>query len=64
LSSAKIANYLICFLCNDAINDVRQTEIRTAELLLPEPGAFDVEMATESYKETNYQVVIKIQQKL
>jgi hypothetical protein len=27
------------------VNDVRQTEIRTAEPLVPEPSAFDIEMA-------------------
>jgi len=30
------------------VNDVRQTEIYTAEPLVPEPSAFDVEMATGS----------------
>jgi hypothetical protein len=29
------------------VNDVRQTEIQTSEPLLPEPSAFDFEMATE-----------------
>jgi hypothetical protein len=29
------------------ISDVRQTEIHTAELLAPEPSAFEVEMAIE-----------------
>jgi C4-type Zn-finger protein len=29
------------------VNDVRLTEIHTAELLLPEPSAFKVKMATE-----------------
>jgi hypothetical protein len=32
------------------INDVRQREIRTAEPLVPEPSAFEVEMATEKLK--------------
>jgi hypothetical protein len=27
------------------VNDVRQTEIHTAETLVPEPRAFEVEMA-------------------
>ena len=31
-------------------SDVRQTEIHTAEPLLPEPGAFEVEMAIEKLK--------------
>jgi len=30
------------------VNDGRQTEIDTAEPLLPEPSAFEVELATES----------------
>jgi hypothetical protein len=29
------------------VNAVRQTEIHKAEPLVPEPGAFEVEMATE-----------------
>ena len=29
------------------VNDVRHTEIHTAEPLLPEPSAFEVELATE-----------------
>jgi hypothetical protein len=29
----------------NGINDARQTEIHTAEPLVPEPGAFEVEMA-------------------
>jgi len=29
------------------VNDVRQTEIHTAEPLVPEPSAFEVELATE-----------------
>jgi hypothetical protein len=32
------------------VNDVRQTEIHTAELLVPEPSAFDVEFAIEKLK--------------
>ena len=32
------------------INDVRQTEIHTVEPLLPEPSAFDVEMAIGKVK--------------
>jgi len=30
------------------VNDVRQTELRTAEPLVPEPSAFDFEWAIES----------------
>jgi hypothetical protein len=32
------------------VNDVRQTEIHTAEPLLPEPCAFEDVMATENLK--------------
>jgi hypothetical protein len=32
------------------VNDVRHTEIHTAEPLLPEPSAFEVELATEKLK--------------
>jgi hypothetical protein len=31
-------------------SDVRQTEIHTAEPLVPEPSAFEIEMATEKLK--------------
>jgi hypothetical protein len=32
------------------IGDIRQTEIHTAESLLPEPSAFEVQMAIEKLK--------------
>jgi hypothetical protein len=32
------------------VNDIRQTEVHTAEHLLPEPSAFEVEMAIEKLK--------------
>jgi hypothetical protein len=32
------------------VNDVRQTEIHTAEPLLPEPSAFEDELAIEKLK--------------
>jgi hypothetical protein len=44
------------------VNDVRQTERHTAEPLVSEPRAFDVEMATEKPNDTNHQVLIKSQQ--
>jgi hypothetical protein len=34
------------------VNDVRQTEIHTAEPLVPEPSAVEVEMAIEKQKKT------------
>ena len=40
-----------CQLLNvHGVNDVRQTEIHTAEPLVPEPSAFDVKMAVEKLK--------------
>jgi len=32
------------------VNDIRQTEIHTAEPLVPEPSTFEVELATEKPK--------------
>ena len=40
------------------VNDISQTEIHTAEPLVPEPSAFEVEMAIEKLKNTNHQVLI------
>jgi hypothetical protein len=34
------------------VNDVRQTEIHTAEPLVPQPRAFEVEMAIEKLQKT------------
>ena len=41
---------------------VRQREMHTAESLVSEPSAFDVEMAIEKLKNTNHQVFIDSQQ--
>jgi len=41
-------------------NDIRQTEIHTAEPSVPEPSASEVEMATGKLN-TNHQVLIKSQ---
>jgi hypothetical protein len=35
-------------------NDFRQTEVRVAEPLVPEPSSFEFEMAFESYKSFEY----------
>jgi hypothetical protein len=44
-------------------NDVKQTEIHTAEPLVPEPSAFEVEMAIEKLKSyKNHQVLIRFQE--
>jgi hypothetical protein len=40
------------------LNDVRPTEIETAELIVPKPRAFDVEMATEKQKQNKINPVI------
>jgi len=42
------------------VNNVRQTEIHTSEPLVPEPSAFDVEMATEKLKKHKSQGTDKI----
>jgi hypothetical protein len=55
----KWKNYLCQLLNVHGVNDVRQTEIHTAEPLVPEPSYFEVEIATESFKG---QVVIKFRQ--
>ena len=43
-------------------SNVRQTEIHSAEPLVPEPSACEIEMAIEKLKDTNHQVSIKFQQ--
>jgi hypothetical protein len=53
-------NYFFQLLNVHGVNDVRQAEIHTAEPLVPEPSAFEVELAIE--KVTNHQVLIKSQQ--
>jgi hypothetical protein len=40
-------------------NDVRETEIHTAEPLVPELSAFEFEMTIENLKDTNRQVLIE-----
>jgi len=45
------------------VNDVRKTEILTAEPLVPQPSAFEAEMTIEKLKRQNCQVLIKSQQK-
>jgi tRNA 2-selenouridine synthase SelU len=44
------------------VNDVRQAEIHTPEPPVPEPSAFEVELAIAKLKVTNRQVLIKSQQ--
>jgi len=43
-------NYFSQLLNVYGVNDVRQTEIHTAEPVVPEPSAFEVELAIEKLK--------------
>ena len=47
---ARKRNYFSQLLNVHGVNDDRQTEIHTIEPLVPEPSAFEVEMATEKLK--------------
>jgi len=47
---ARWRNYFSQLLNVHGVNDVRQTEIHTAEPLVPEPSASEVELATEKLK--------------
>jgi len=44
------------------VDEVRQTEIHTVELPVPDPSVFEVEVAIEKLKVTNHQIFIKSQQ--
>jgi hypothetical protein len=45
------------------VSDYRQTEIHTAEPLVPEPSIFEVEIGIEKLKKNTYhQILIKSQQ--
>jgi len=43
-------NHFSQLLNTHGVNDVRQSEIQTAEALVPEPSAFEFEMAIEKLK--------------
>jgi len=47
---AKCKNYFFQLLNAHGVNDVRHTEIHTAEPLVPEPSDFDFELAIEKLK--------------
>src|SRR5215469_710869 len=47
---ARWRNYFSQLLNVHDVNNVRQAEIHTAERLVPEPSAFEVELATEKLK--------------
>ena len=44
------------------VNDIRHTEIHTAEPLVFEPSAFEFELAITKLKVTNHRVLIKFEQ--
>ena len=48
--SARWRNYFSQLLNVHGVNDVRQTEIHTAEPLVPEPSACEIEVAIEKLK--------------
>jgi hypothetical protein len=47
---ARWRNHFSQLLIVHGVNDVRQAEIHTAEPLVPEPSAFEIEMAIEKLK--------------
>jgi len=49
---ARSRNYFSQLLNVHGINNVRQTDIHTAEPLVPEPSAFEFEMAIEKLKKS------------
>jgi hypothetical protein len=52
-------NYFSQFWNAHGVSNVRQIEIHTAELLVPDPSFFAVEIAAAKLKSVNRQVVIK-----
>ena len=60
---ARWRNYFSQLLNIHEVKDVRQAEIHTVDPLVPEPSAFEVELAIEKLKQiTNHRVIIKSQQ--
>jgi hypothetical protein len=55
-------NYFSQLLNVHRASDVRQIEIHTAQPLVPDPGAFDVEIAITMLKIINRQVVTNFRQ--
>ena len=49
---ARLRSHLSQLLNVHGVNDVRQTEIQTAEPLVPDPSAFEVELAIENLKKS------------
>jgi hypothetical protein len=59
---ARCRNYFSQLLNVRGVNYAGLTEIHTAGPLVPEPSAFEVEMAIESLKGSNHQVLMRFQQ--
>jgi len=59
---AKWRNHFFQLLNVRRVNGLRQTEIHTAEPLVPELSVFKVEVAEGKLKATNHEVLIKSQQ--
>jgi len=57
---ARWRNYFSQLLNVHGVKDVRQTEIHTAEPLVPEPGAFELEMAIKKLKSHKSPGIIQI----
>jgi hypothetical protein len=57
-------NYFPQLLNVHRVGDVRQIEIHTDEVLVPDPSPFKVEIAIAKLKGINRQVVIKFRQNL
>jgi hypothetical protein len=57
---ARWRNYFSQILNVHGVSGVRQTEIHTAEPLVPEPSALEVELAIEKLK-SHHQVLIRYQ---
>ena len=53
---ARWKNHFSQLLNEHGVKDVRQIEIHTAEPLVPEPSALEIEIVTEKQKVTNHQV--------
>jgi hypothetical protein len=58
---ARRRNHFSQLLNIHGVNDVRQTEVHTAEPLVPEPSAFQVQMAIEKLKRKNHKLLIRFQ---
>ena len=59
---ARWRNYFSQLFNLHGVKDVRQAEIHTAEPLVPEPSASEVELAINKLKITDRQVLIKYRQ--